>query len=153
MIVHTHIRPLDSDDLDAWDTLQRAELPAPLPRSDLMDTLEDRPPRAIGLFEEDGLVSVALGRLAEDELLVVQVMTRRDQRRRGLGRAVLRDAIARAKGRGATGVTLDVPRRNDAARALGASLGFVADRGWHGSSLRQGGVTRMRLNLRATPDA
>ncbi|HLL54084.1 MAG TPA: ribosomal protein S18-alanine N-acetyltransferase [Myxococcaceae bacterium] len=62
--------------------------------------------------------------LVHDELHILNVATDVAQRRRGVARAVLHAAIARARERKCTLATLEVRRGNEAALELYRSLGF-----------------------------
>lgn len=57
---------------------------------------------------------------------IVRLAVAPRDRRRGIGRVLLRDALARLAQGGATTVTLNTPQRNAAAQALYAALGFRA---------------------------
>lgn len=61
-----------------------------------------------------------------DELHVLNVATRADLRRRGIGRAVLEQAVAYGRSTGVRHVLLEVRRSNRAAIALYRGLGFFA---------------------------
>jgi ribosomal protein S18 acetylase RimI-like enzyme len=64
---------------------------------------------------------------ASRKLRVDQVAVRGDARRRGIGRALMDHADARAKALGCARVTLEVAGFNADALAFYAALGFVAD--------------------------
>ncbi len=60
-----------------------------------------------------------------DELQILHVAVRADQRRAGLAQDLLKHVLAHEDTDGATGATLEVRRSNVPARALYASLGFT----------------------------
>jgi ribosomal-protein-alanine N-acetyltransferase len=64
--------------------------------------------------------------LVRDELHVLSLAVSPDHRRRGYARALLEDAFAVGRARGARYATLEVRRSNVAARRLYAALGFAA---------------------------
>ena len=82
--------------------------------------------------EGEGLSSNLVGFLAlwhvADELHVLNVVTRADRRRRGIGRALLDTALAYAQEKHAKLVLLEVRRSNSAAIALYRKVGFHATR-------------------------
>jgi ribosomal-protein-alanine N-acetyltransferase len=81
-------------------------------------------PGAFGLWRESaGLV---LARMAADEAEILTVGVVPDARRRGHGAALLRDAMAAARGRGAGAMFLEVAACNTPALALYARQGFAA---------------------------
>lgn len=64
--------------------------------------------------------------IVHDELHVLNVATDPSQRRRGVARAVMAEALARARERKCTLATLEVRRSNEAALTLYKDLGFRA---------------------------
>lgn len=62
--------------------------------------------------------------LVHDEVHVLNIATAREERRRGIGRALMEEAADAGRGRGATLVTLEVRRSNLAALALYRALGY-----------------------------
>jgi ribosomal-protein-alanine N-acetyltransferase len=62
--------------------------------------------------------------LVHDEVHVLNVGTAPEARRRGVGRALMDQAVAAGRGRGARLSTLEVRRSNQAAIALYRSLGY-----------------------------
>jgi len=65
-----------------------------------------------------------LARVAADEAEILTLAVTPAARRRGLGTALLRAAMHRARDLGATAMFLEVAVTNQPARALYASLGF-----------------------------
>jgi [ribosomal protein S18]-alanine N-acetyltransferase len=62
--------------------------------------------------------------LVHDEVHVLNVVTARQDRRRGVGRALMEEAADAGRKRGAVLATLEVRRSNEAALALYRSLGY-----------------------------
>jgi len=62
-----------------------------------------------------------------DEMHILDVVTAPEARRRGLGRALMADAMADAAARGAVRALLEVRRSNAPAIALYRGLGFLHD--------------------------
>jgi ribosomal-protein-alanine N-acetyltransferase len=74
---------------------------------------------------EDGrLVGYLLARQAADEAEILNLGVAPAARRRGIGRALVREGLAALAGRGASQVFLEVRASNAAARALYAEFGF-----------------------------
>lgn len=99
-----------------WSAAEFADLLA-LPSTELVVPLEP----AAAAPELDGF---ALGQIAGPEATLLTLAVDPDRRRRGLGRALLLALEARAAGRGAEEMFLDVAADNTAARALYAALGY-----------------------------
>jgi ribosomal-protein-alanine N-acetyltransferase len=76
--------------------------------------------------EEDDVVGYILTWHVADELHVMNVATRADRRRRGIGSALIREAIAYARDKRIRHVLLEVRRSNAAAIALYRAFGFFA---------------------------
>ncbi len=66
------------------------------------------------------------------------IFVREGERRTGLGRALLDEVLARARGRGCRRIELDVERDNAAGLALYRSLGFSSESKGAGTSLLMG---------------
>jgi ribosomal-protein-alanine N-acetyltransferase len=62
--------------------------------------------------------------LVHDEVHVLNLATAREERRRGVGRALMEEAAAAGRKRGAVLATLEVRRSNEAALALYRALGY-----------------------------
>ena len=80
-------------------------------------------PGTFGLIDAAG--GMALVRVAYDEAELLTLAVQPDSRRRGLGRALLRAAMAAARHQGARSMVLEVSVHNAAARPLYADAGFV----------------------------
>ncbi|HTR16815.1 MAG TPA: GNAT family N-acetyltransferase [Acetobacteraceae bacterium] len=79
-------------------------------------------PGIFGLLDRRGGLVLARVVLDEAEILTLAVVP--SARRRGLGRALLAAALARARERGATAIFLEVAAGNAAARMLYTTAGF-----------------------------
>ncbi len=80
-------------------------------------------PSTFGLIHSLG--GMVLARVAADEAEILTLAVSPEQRRRGLGSALLRAAMHRAAALGAHSMFLEVAVTNDAARALYDLLGFT----------------------------
>ena len=82
--------------------------------------------------EEDGAsplpVAFIVAWHVADELHVLNVTTRTDRRRRGIGRALMETAVAYGREKRVKQVLLEVRRSNHAAIALYRTMGFFATR-------------------------
>jgi ribosomal-protein-alanine N-acetyltransferase len=76
--------------------------------------------------EQDDVVGYILTWHVADELHVMNVATRADRRRRGVGSALMREAIAYARSKQVKHILLEVRRSNAAAIALYRAFGFFA---------------------------
>jgi ribosomal-protein-alanine N-acetyltransferase len=74
----------------------------------------------------DDIVAYAVSWHVADELHVLNVATRADRRRRGIGRALMDEVVAYARSHRVKHVLLEVRRSNAAAIALYRGLGFFA---------------------------
>jgi ribosomal-protein-alanine N-acetyltransferase len=70
------------------------------------------------------LLGLAIFWIVQDEVHVLNVATAPEYRRRGVGRAVMNEVLARGRNRRCTLATLEVRRSNEAAIGLYKSLGF-----------------------------
>jgi [ribosomal protein S18]-alanine N-acetyltransferase len=80
-------------------------------------------PTAFGLVHSRA--GMILGRVAADEAEILTLAVNPEQRRRGVGSALLGAAMERAAHLGAAFMFLEVAVTNDAARALYAAHGFI----------------------------
>ncbi|MDP9151541.1 MAG: GNAT family N-acetyltransferase [Myxococcota bacterium] len=76
--------------------------------------------------ESSRIVAFVLAWHVADELHVLNVATREDRRRRGIGHAMMNAVVAYARNRRVKHVLLEVRRTNAAALALYRRLGFFA---------------------------
>jgi ribosomal-protein-alanine N-acetyltransferase len=76
--------------------------------------------------EEGAVVAFLASWHVTDELHVINVLTRPDRRRRGIGRALMQALVAYGRANRARHVLLEVRRSNGGAIALYRSIGFFA---------------------------
>jgi ribosomal-protein-alanine N-acetyltransferase len=121
---------MTADDLTQVMDLQRAAFRNPW-SSELFRRELDHHWSTIYLAEEtqaDGNESTLLGFvifwLVHDELHILNVATAPEQRRRGVGRALMMAAMERGRQHGCALATLEVRKTNQAAIELYRSLGF-----------------------------
>lgn len=89
------------------------------------------PDQQVLAWRGDRLVGVAMGRTWDDGTgWVNQLATARDERGRGLGRAMLLEALRRRRAAGATGLGLSVQAENETALSLYRGIGLEIDREW-----------------------
>lgn len=89
------------------------------------------PAQQVVVRSDERIVGVALTRLWDDGMgYVLQLAVARDQRGRGLGRALLLEALHRQLAAGATSLGLAVQATNATALRLYESVGLVVDREW-----------------------
>ncbi|HEX6946703.1 MAG TPA: ribosomal protein S18-alanine N-acetyltransferase [Acidimicrobiia bacterium] len=119
------IRPLAVDDVAAAAAMEATHQPAPWPESVFRDELA-APSRIYLAAEASGeLVGFAGALLVADEAHVTNILVALSHRRMGIGRKLMLTLIDEAVDAGARHLTLEVRTRNEAARALYASLGMV----------------------------
>jgi len=97
--------------------------PAERWRTSAFATLLGQPGTHAHVVPDAGFV---LWRRAVDEAEILTLAVLPDARRRGVARALMSAALTMAEADGAEVMFLEVGRRNTAARALYAALGFVA---------------------------
>ena len=79
----------------------------------------------IGIAGDAGeLSALACGWIVLDELQITVIAVEPEQRRRGLGRTVLKQLLMEASKAGATHAILDVAEDNQGAKALYSAFGF-----------------------------
>ena len=122
----TALRPLTATDLDRWLALQ-AHIADPYDATALRQELGLRQSRSLGFAESGHLHGALLAWFVVDELQIMQVIVAPHARRRGVGRALVKQALRRARAAGGVSATLEVRQSNSAAIALYQGLGFVVD--------------------------
>jgi ribosomal-protein-alanine N-acetyltransferase len=80
-------------------------------------------PATFGFVHEAG--GLVMARVASDEAEILTIAVAPEARRRGVARALLREAIGAASARGAVTLFLEVSAANSVARALYGSEGFA----------------------------
>ncbi|HXH63250.1 MAG TPA: ribosomal protein S18-alanine N-acetyltransferase [Gemmatimonadales bacterium] len=104
--------------------IETAAFADPWSRRDFADALGAHVPFLVAI--EDGrAVGYVLARQAADEAEILNLGVAPTARRRGIGRALVREGLAALAARGAEQVFLEVRESNAAARALYAEFGFA----------------------------
>ncbi len=120
------IRNACETDLDALETLERACFSLPWTREQLRAELPDERHEFLAAAAEDGSVLGYIGMMTVlDEGYISNVAVAPAARRRGIGRALVREMLRRAERRELSFVTLEVRAHNDSAIALYAGEGFL----------------------------
>ena len=120
----SNVRNLTPEDLQACLALDRASLEGLWTSAQWQTELADPRRPGMGLWQADTLQAMASGWLVVDELHITLVAVAPEQRRRGLGRQVLKALLEDARQQGARHATLEVAATNAAAVVLYHSLGF-----------------------------
>lgn len=130
--------PLGPDQLQDCLALDQRALGGLWTSTQWATELADPQRPGLGLWRGDQLVAMACGWLVLDELQVTLLAVAPEQRRRGLGRHLLRALLREGWQRGARRSTLEVASSNAAAIGLYRSLGF-RDGGLRRGYYRDGG--------------
>jgi ribosomal-protein-alanine N-acetyltransferase len=123
------IRQMTQEDMPAVISLEKAAFKNPW-SPELLRRELDHDWSTILLVEDpkpDGtkeLLGLAIFWIVQDEVHVLNVATAPEHRRRGVGRAVMEELLARGKHRRCVLATLEVRRSNEAAIQLYRSFGF-----------------------------
>ena len=121
-------RPMDEFDIPAVIALERSSQFSPWTEGNFRDALAAGNLGLVGIWQHV-LVAMAVLQMAAGEAELLTMAVNREFRRRGFGRQLLNELIARAVAYGAESIWLDVRASNAAAIALYRSAGF-ADIGW-----------------------
>jgi ribosomal-protein-alanine N-acetyltransferase len=120
------IDPMTEDDVDAVAAMDG---PTRMTADNVRDELR-RPWSKIWVAREIGgngdLVAFVISWHVADEIHVLNVTTRADQRRRGIGRAVMTEALTYGRRNKVRHMLLEVRRSNGPAIAMYRDLGFYA---------------------------
>ncbi len=119
------LRPARIADAAALARIAAASLPEAWSPGGFRAALEA--PTGVGLVAVDRAgepLGFALGSCVAGELEIATVAVEPSRRRRGLGRALVGELLARGRAGGARRASLEVRATNAAARALYAGLGF-----------------------------
>ena len=120
------IRNAAESDLDALEALEKACFSLPWTRAQLKSELPDARHEFL-VAEAEGEVLGYIGMMTVlDEGYISNVAVAPAYRRRGLGRALVRQMLRRASDRELSFVTLEVRAHNESAISLYASEGFGA---------------------------
>ena len=116
------IEAMNEDDVDSVEALDET---TGVQREQLYAELE-RPwsRRWVARHDVDGVVGCALAWHVADELHVLNLATRSDRRRQGIGSALMREMVTYARKSGIDHALLEVRRSNATAIALYRAAGF-----------------------------
>jgi ribosomal-protein-alanine N-acetyltransferase len=123
-----HIDAMSEDDVDSVAAM---EGPTAMTAANLREELL-RPWARMWVAREDardraaGIVAFLVSWHVSDELHVLNVATRADRRRQGIGRSMMNEAVAYGRRHRVRHVLLEVRRTNRAAIAMYRGLGFFA---------------------------
>jgi ribosomal protein S18 acetylase RimI-like enzyme len=139
-----HVRRVEPSDVEAIGRLYFAAYPRGVPGDSLEEAVSDITASFAGEYGEPWPEACLVAATAASEIVgcvltvtrapwsdtadcpfVIELFTADDQRRRGIGRALMQHVLAAAARSGAAAVALRVAVDNPAARALYAGLGFV----------------------------
>ncbi len=119
------IRDAAASDLEALTALEQECFSLPWTREQLEGELPDEGHEFL-VAEENAELLGYIGMMSVlDEGYISNVAVMPAARRRGIGRTLVREILARAETRGLSFVTLEVREHNDAAIALYAGEGFL----------------------------
>jgi ribosomal-protein-alanine N-acetyltransferase len=114
------------EDLQAILEIERASFPRPWTRAAFQREFELPFSWTVVLRRQPGAepIAYACRWLIADEVQILNVAVHPEERRRGLGAALVRAVLWEGRGQGATSVYLEVARENSPGRQLYRSLGF-----------------------------
>ncbi len=112
------------DDLDVVLAVEFGAYSHPWTRGNFADSLASAYDAQVWTLEAGGIVAYSVVMPGVDEDHILNLTVERTQQRRGWGRRVLQDLMARAQARAAQGLWLEVRASNAAALALYARFGF-----------------------------
>ena len=142
-------RPMDEFDIPAVVALERSGQLTPWTEGNFRDAMSAGNLGLVGIWQHV-LVAMAVLQMAAGQAELLTMAVNRELRRRGFGRQLLGELIARAAEYGADAIWLEVRASNAAAIALYRSTGFV-DIGWrkgyYATAEGREDAIRMRLAL------
>jgi ribosomal-protein-alanine N-acetyltransferase len=118
------LRRATTDDLDALVAIERACFGNPWSREIWIDELVRDLAYVEVACEDGGVVALACSWIVADEAHLMRIATLPHRRGRGLARALLGAALARARGAGCENMLLEVARGNADAVRLYRDTGF-----------------------------
>ena len=120
------VEPMTEADVE---TVAAMDGPTRMTQDNVRDELQ-RPWSRLWVAREEGpegaVVAFLVAWHVSDELHVLNVATRSDRRRRGIGRAVMSEAVAYGRRNAVRHLLLEVRRSNRAAIAMYRGIGFFA---------------------------
>ncbi len=118
------IRSFEAADIEAAAALETANRPTPW-SEDMFEAELVAENRVYLVADDDGLAGFGGVMVAGDKAHITNLLVDPAKRARGIGRRLMTGLIEAAVGEGAKHLTLEVRTRNEAARALYASLGMA----------------------------
>jgi ribosomal-protein-alanine N-acetyltransferase len=150
--VRTHLVTVARGEAEALAEIHAAAFGHAWSGDEFAALLADRGVFAVGVRRGHRLAGFVLVRVVADEAEILTIAVRPKNRRRGLGRMLMDEALRRLHRAGAARCFLEVDRGNTAAVALYRSLGFsvAGERRnyYHGGSPGDGTALVMRVQLR-----
>lgn len=120
------LRPMTSEDLDQVIEIEKQSFSEPWSRKNFEYELLQLDASELTVAQAGGrIIGYTVTWFLGDEVHLANVAVRTEGRKRGVGRALVEDVIARARHSGARRVLLEVRESNYDARRLYASLGFL----------------------------
>lgn len=120
------IRKMNLDDLEQVIAIDQASFSLPWPERSFRFEITDNPAARCWVVEADGrIVGMLVLWLIVDEAHIATIATRTEFRRRGLGQALLVNALNSARSEGARSAFLEVRESNAVALTMYHKYGFV----------------------------
>ena len=120
------IRKMQESDVDAVSALEAKVFTLPWSRALILKDIKENKSARFFTAKEDGVLAGYAGFwLLQDEMNIVNVAVHPEQRKKGVGKALLKHILAEGVREGAKIATLDVREGNVAARKLYESAGFI----------------------------
>jgi [ribosomal protein S18]-alanine N-acetyltransferase len=146
---HVSLRPMATGDMEQVMAIERASFAYPWSSRFFLQELEVECARSVVAETNGRIAGYVLFWLLPDEIDIHNIAVHREYRRRGLGRLLLNQVVARAKRRQSLRVTLEVRISNIGARKLYEASGFVISgirRGYYSDNGED--ALAMELNLK-----
>lgn len=119
-----HLCPADASDADAAAEIEKDTFPDPWGAEELRSHFSSPLSLSLVAVSEGRTAGILVGNLIPPEGELYRIAVRADCRRLGIGRALIKEAIARGRERGMTVFYLEVRASNAPAVSLYESLGF-----------------------------
>ena len=118
------ILPLKEQDVDALLEIESASFSDPWGKSSFLEQIKNPLSKNFGAFVGDTLVGFIVGIAVLDEASIYIVATKKECRKTGVGRALIRQFSEECGKTGATRIYLEVRSRNEGAIKFYEALGF-----------------------------
>lgn len=142
------LRPMTVADIDDVMAIERASFASPWSRQFFLDELAAACAKSVLCQVEGRPAGYVIYWELPDEMDIHNVAVHPRHRRRGVGRAMLRDVMDEGARKGLRRMTLEVRKSNDAAQALYRSLGFEVcglRKGYYSDNAEDAWVMERRL--------